>query len=84
MAELVLDVRNLSVEYSGGVQAVSDVSFDLERGECFALVGESGCGKSTTARAIMRLIQSPGRIASGEVIFEGQDLLKLSNKENIN
>ena len=81
MAELVLDVRNLSVEYSGGVQAVSDVSFDLERGECFALVGESGCGKSTTARAIMRLIQSPGRIASGEVIFEGQDLLKLSNKE---
>lgn len=77
----VLDVRGLSVSFSGNIQAVSDVSFDLRQGECFALVGESGCGKSTTARAIMRLIQEPGRITSGEVMFDGEDILKLSKND---
>ena len=77
----ILEVRDLSVSYSGGTQAVSGVSFELRQGECFALVGESGCGKSTTARAVMRLITSPGRITGGEVIYDGSDLLKLSDRE---
>ena len=47
MEEKILEVKDLSVSFSGGVQAVSGVSFDLNRGETFALVGESGCGKST-------------------------------------
>ncbi|MCI5703692.1 MAG: ABC transporter ATP-binding protein [Pseudoflavonifractor sp.] len=81
MEEKILEVNDLSVSFSGGVQAVSDVSFDLRRGEAFALVGESGCGKSTTARAILRLIRSPGRITGGQVRFEGRDLLELSSKE---
>ena len=79
--EKILDVRGLSVSFDGGVQAVSGVSFELREGECFALVGESGCGKSTTARAVMRLIQSPGRITSGEIEFDGKDLLGLTDKE---
>jgi len=77
----ILEVKDLSVSFSGGVQAVSGVSFFLARGETFALVGESGCGKSTTARAIMRLIRAPGRITGGEVRFGGQDILALSDKE---
>ena len=79
--EKILDVRDLSVSFDGGVQAVSGVSFELREGECFALVGESGCGKSTTARAVMRLIQSPGRITSGEITFGGKDILGLADKE---
>ena len=79
--DVVLDVKGLSVSFGGGVQAVSDVSFNLRQGECFALVGESGCGKSTTARAIMRLIQEPGKITAGEVGFEGKDILKLNKNE---
>ena len=77
----ILEVKDLSVTFNDKIQAVSDVSFDLRQGECFALVGESGCGKSTTARAIMRLIQDPGKITSGEVSFEGQDLISLDKNE---
>ena len=77
----LLTVRDLSVSFAGGVQAVSGVSFSLRPGESFALVGESGCGKSTTARALMRLIRSPGRITGGEVLYGGRDLLKLPEKE---
>lgn len=77
----ILQVKNLSVTFNDSVKAVSDVSFKLKKGECFALVGESGCGKSTTARAIMRLIREPGKITAGEVMFGGRDLLKLSESE---
>ncbi len=79
--DVVLDVKGLSVSFGGNVQAVSDVSFQLRQGECFALVGESGCGKSTTARAIMRLISEPGKITAGEVDFGGQDIMKLNKTE---
>jgi oligopeptide/dipeptide ABC transporter ATP-binding protein len=63
------------------VPAVIDVSFGIAGGETLCLVGESGSGKSLTALSIMRLIQTPGRIASGQILFKGRDLLTLSERE---
>ena len=80
----LLAVRDLNVHYHtsrGAVQAVNGVSFDLREGERFGLVGESGSGKSTIALALLRLIRPPGRIESGEIRLEGQDLLRLSQEE---
>jgi peptide/nickel transport system ATP-binding protein len=82
MPEL-LQVRDLRVQFPGAgapVRAVDGVSFTLERGETYALVGESGCGKSATALSILRLVE-PGRIVSGRILFEGRDLLELPEKE---
>ena len=82
---MLLSVRNLRTyfdEDEGVVRAVDGVSFDLERGETLGIVGESGSGKSVTNLSIMRLIPSPpGRIVGGEVIFDGRDLLALSDAE---
>src|SRR6476469_3158872 len=83
MAHL-LEVRNLQTHFptrEGLVRAVDGVSFHLDRGELLGLVGESGCGKSMTALSIMRLIAPPGKITAGEILFEGQSLLQLSNTE---
>lgn len=80
----LLTVKDLKVSFflqSGEVQAVRGVNFSVQRGEALALVGESGCGKSVTAHAIMGLISPPGRILSGSVMFEGQELLSKSGKE---
>ena len=80
----LLEVRDLRTQFptrSGLVRAVDCVSFNLDRGELLGLVGESGCGKSMTALSIMRLVAPPGKIVSGEVIFDGKDLLKLSDAE---
>lgn len=77
MAETILEVRNLVKHFKtsrGMLHAVDDVSFTLERGRTLGLVGESGCGKSTTGRTILRLIEP----TSGEIIFEGQDISNLS------
>ena len=63
------------------VPAVIDVSFELGRGETLCLVGESGSGKSLTALSIMRLVQPPGRIAAGGILFRGRDLLAASERE---
>ena len=63
------------------MRAVDGVSFHLDRGELLGLVGESGCGKSMTALSIMRLISPPGKIVDAEILFEGRDLLRLSNAE---
>ncbi len=82
--DVVLDVRNLKVYYStptGDVRAVDDVSFQVYQGEILGLVGESGCGKTTTAMAILRMVQPPGRIVDGEVLLEGVDLTKVSEEE---
>jgi oligopeptide/dipeptide ABC transporter ATP-binding protein len=65
----------------GVVRAVRDVSFSVESGETFALVGESGSGKTMTCRAILGLIHPPGRITGGHVLFQGRDLVRLSEGE---
>lgn len=80
MAEPILEVRGLRVEYAtqrGAARAVDDVSFDLRTGEFLGIVGESGCGKSTLLFAITRLLDPPARLAGGEVIFRGQNLVGL-------
>jgi len=82
--EALLDVRGLSVRFSveaGRVQAASDVSLMLRRGETLGLVGESGCGKSTVAFALMGLLPRNARVTAGEVRFEGRDLLTLKPLE---
>ena len=80
----LLEIGNLKTHFQtrdGLVRAVDGVSFYLDRGELLGLVGESGCGKSITALSIMRLVAPLGKIVSGEIVFEGRDLLKLSNAE---
>lgn len=80
----LLKVNNLRTSFfteAGEVKAVDGVSFSIEKGETFCLVGESGSGKSMTALSILRLIPRPGKIISGEVIYERNDLLKLSEPE---
>ncbi|EGR0083362.1 ABC transporter ATP-binding protein [Vibrio vulnificus] len=79
----VLQVRNLCVDYitdNGDFNAVKSVSFDIGRGEIFGLAGESGCGKSTIAFAINRLHKPPAFISGGEILFEGRNLLTLSDQ----
>ena len=80
MADKILEVKNLKKYFStkrGELHAVDDVSFTLERGKTLGLVGESGCGKSTTGRTILRLLEP----TSGAVLFEGKDVSKLSRNE---
>ena len=76
----LLDVRDLQIHfhtYRGVVKALEGVSFRIRAGEAVGLVGETGCGKSVTARAIMGFVEPPGRIESGEIRLEGEDLLQL-------
>jgi len=79
---ILLDIKGLCVNFfteNGVAKAVQDVSFSVKKGETFALVGESGCGKSVTALSVMRLIADPpGKIVAGEIIFDGRNLLELS------
>ena len=80
----LLEVRDLRTYFhtrDGVVKAVDGVSFDVHRGEVLGIVGESGCGKSVTSFSIMGLVAQPGRIESGSVIFDGQDVLGMSKKE---
>jgi phosphonate C-P lyase system protein PhnK len=80
----LLEVENLQTRFNS-LKAVKGVSFAIEEGEVLGIVGESGCGKSVTALSIMRLIESPGEISEGSVIFRDEavetDLLKLSDKQ---
>lgn len=85
MKKKLLEVNNLKINfktYAGVVQAVRGVNFELYEGETLAIVGESGSGKSVTSNSIMKLIpQPPGIYAEGEILFEGRDLIPLSEKE---
>jgi oligopeptide/dipeptide ABC transporter ATP-binding protein len=84
MNDPLLRVEHLTTVFdlrSGSVPAIDDVSFEIRAGETLGLVGESGSGKSVTALSLMRLVQAPGRIASGHVRFKGRDLLTLPESE---
>jgi peptide/nickel transport system ATP-binding protein len=81
---MLLQIHNLRTHFtspSGLVRAVDGVSLDIPRGQTVALVGESGCGKSLTALSVLRLVPPPGRIADGEILFDGHDLLRLSPRQ---
>lgn len=80
----MLKVKNLKTQFvneHGRALAVDDVSFEVPEGHVLGIVGESGCGKSVTALSIMRLVQSPGAIVGGEILFQEQDILKFSENE---
>ena len=80
MADNILEVKHLKKYFKtsrGMLHAVDDINFTLERGKTLGLVGESGCGKSTTGRVILRLLEP----TDGEIIFEGKDISKLSKSE---
>jgi len=80
MAEKLLEVKNLKKYFktgAGTVHAVDDVSFVIEKGETIGIVGESGCGKTTTGRVVIRLIEP----TAGEVLFEGKDIFKMNRRE---
>jgi len=85
MSEKLVEIRNLKTHYfteDGVVRAVDGVNLYIKRGETLGVVGESGCGKSVTSLSIMRLIPNPpGKIVDGEIIFEGEDLIKKSEAE---
>jgi peptide/nickel transport system ATP-binding protein len=77
----LLDVRNLRTSFftpKGEARAVDGISFTIDPGQTLGLVGESGCGKTMTALSVLRLIPPAGRIAGGEILFDGHDLLQLS------
>ena len=80
----MLEVEDLNVRFyteDGAVEATNDLSYEIESGERFGVVGESGAGKSVASLALMRLIESPGVIESGEIRFKGRNLLELSGEE---
>ena len=80
MPDILLEVRNLRKYFKtrrGQLHAVDDVSFSIERGRTLGIVGESGCGKSTTGRAILRLLEPTG----GEILFEGRDIVKYDDAQ---
>ncbi|HVF85811.1 MAG TPA: ABC transporter ATP-binding protein, partial [Abditibacteriaceae bacterium] len=84
MSDLLLDVRNLSTRFytdDGVVNAVEDVSFSVAPRETLGIVGESGSGKSVASLSVLRLVSKPGKITSGEVLWKGNDLLKLSEAQ---
>jgi len=81
---MILSIKNLKVYFytdRGTGKAVDNVSFHVEKGKVIAIVGESGCGKSVTAKSILKLIESPGKIVSGEILYKGKNILNFSNEE---
>ena len=84
MSTPLLQVKNLCTSFdvdAGEVRAVNGISFSLDKGRVLGIVGESGSGKSVTAYSIMRILVEPGRIKSGEILFDGQDIVKFSKKQ---
>lgn len=84
MSEKLLEVKDLRTSFFthlGEVKAIRGISFDVEKGESIGIVGESGSGKSVTSLSIMKLLLYPGKIVSGEILFNDEDLVKKSNRE---
>lgn len=82
--DTILQVKNLRTSFfteDGEVKAVDGVSFDVQKGKTLGIVGESGSGKSITSLSIMRLVNEPGKIVDGEILFKGEDLLQKSERE---
>ena len=83
--ENLVEVKNLAVSYftyAGEVQSVRGVTFDIKSGKTTAIVGESGCGKTVTAKALMGLIHRPGKVLEeSQILFKGKDIINLSKKE---
>jgi oligopeptide/dipeptide ABC transporter ATP-binding protein len=81
---ICLEIRNLKTYFFMGrriIKAVNGVDFNVRKGEMLGIVGESGSGKSVTAKSIMKLISNPGKIISGQILFEGKDLMEASEQE---
>ena len=84
MSDNILEVKKLKISFrtnNGTVKAVRDISFDLKRGETLAIVGESGSGKSVTSKAILGILAGNSIIDGGEILYDGKDLLKISEDE---
>ncbi len=84
MSERLLDVKDLYTSFYthlGEVQAIRGVSFHLDKGEALGIVGESGSGKSVTSLSVMKLLQYPGKVKAGQIMFKGEDLVAKTNKE---
>lgn len=82
--DLLLEIKDLRINfytYRGVVKALNGVNLKIYQGEFFGLVGETGCGKSVTASGVLNLVQNPGKIERGEIIFKGRDLLKMGKEE---
>ena len=82
--EKILEVKDLTISFrtqSGKLQAVRDISFDLNKGETLAIVGESGSGKSVTSKAIMGILAGNSIVENGEILYDGQDLLKINEED---
>jgi len=80
----LINVENLSVHFftlRGVAKAVSNISFGIEKNDTLGLIGESGCGKTTTAMGLLRMVQKPGKIVSGKVNLDGKDLVTLSDED---
>ena len=87
MTNKLLEVKDLKTSFFthlGEVKAIRGISFHVNKSEAIGIVGESGSGKSVTSLSIMRLLQHPGKIVSGEILFKGEDLIKKSTKEIMN
>jgi len=82
--DILLEVKDLAISFfnkTGEIQAVRGISYTLRRGEVLGIVGESGSGKSVSSHAILRLTPPSGRVKSGEILFDGRDILKMEKKE---
>ena len=82
--DILYSIKDLSIQYEtrlGAVKAVDSVSFDIQKGEVLGLVGESGCGKSTLGKALLRMIEPPGKITSGRLLFDDIDLMTVGPKK---
>ena len=82
--EILVEIQDLVVNfytYRGVVKAINGVSLDIRKGEFFGLVGETGCGKSVTASAILNLVPNPGKIENGRILFKGEDILRMREDE---